>query len=298
MSSDDDPRPLTDVWTVWGAVALTGLATVAAVLEGPTWLRLLLGLPAVLACPGLLLVAAWESWRPPAAKGLDGTARIALWIGLSVAWVPFVVLLTDAATGGLDAWRVGAALCVTAVLLAAAATWSPRRAVPHEESHQSERDLRAAVRRVGPVAVAALGVALLFLWGADPDQEPFTEMALLDETGMAAMNLELVEGDAAEVSLWLHNQEQSTTTYHVQVWSEAGQFEVPLDGPRRFVVANVTSLAAWNVTLEHGETWQEAVTVAPPVGDHRIRFVADVDGQGSPYRSNHLYATVTAAGGA
>jgi uncharacterized membrane protein len=242
------------------------------------WLRIPFGIFAVLAAPGYALTAALF----PAREDLDGVARAALSVGLSVALIPPLALLLDWLPWGIRPMPIAVALGLTTCSLCLVA--GVRRYLS-ADPYTLLPPAAPAPRRLSRSHLAAIGAVLLVvIWGAvvytailtTPTR--ITEFYALGAGGLAEdYPREVAAGEPVSVTLGITNQEGATHSYQIEIRADTG------------TLATVGPLQ-----LDNGTTWSQPVTFSLPVAgdDQAVDILLFRDDQPEPYRRLRLWMNV------
>lgn len=262
------------------AVAVVALAAMAlALLDGPSWLRVPLGLLFVLAAPGYAFVAALYPERHVAAqeeggirRGLEPLERTALSLGLSIAIVPLLGLALNYTPWGIRLvpviLTVGAFTLVTSLV-----AWRRRSRLPVDERLefviQSEGPAWKERSGLDRALTVALVCAVLFAAGSlvyvlvkPRETEQFTEFYILGAGGKAACYPSQWNGqryvptareaidcplDVDVITVGIVNHEGTETTYWLRlVWTNETR------QPDNTTVVNaVQEINTTTITLPH-----------------------------------------------
>lgn len=251
-------------------------------------MRLALGLVYVLFIPGYTLQAALF----PRKTDLDGTERLALSFGLSIAVIPPIALALDKLPWGIRPWPIVASLGVVIAVCSAVAGYRRGR-IPNEERFAPavELDVRgwwAAQDRANRLLYAVFAGAVLtafisagvILFSPKPG-ERFTEFYMLGAQGMAEdYPREVSAGQAISVTVGIRNQEGVAASYRVE--ARDGQGVIGQAGP---------------TLLKPGEKFEGPLVFTPlQTGDDvLVTFALYRDYQASPYRTLKLWLKVKPA---
>ena len=282
-----------DLLTVIGLVILTDLFVLTPGLS-ETILRNILGLPLVLFLPGYALIAALF----PAKSDLDGIERTALSFGLSIAVVPLIGLGLNYTPWGIRLIPIlislsvftfamcGLAYLRRAKLPDADAFEVPFRKMAHELKAEILEKPESGLDRVLTIILVLsilLSVATLFYVVITPKEgEHFTEFYLLGPEGMAdnyPTNYTL--GESGTVIVGVVNHEYMPVNYTMDVRLENKSLPLPKD--------------IQQVTLAHNETWEEPLTLTPPVEGKNMKLeflLFNETDKNTPYRDLHLWINV------
>ena len=286
-----------------------------------TPLRVMLGVPFVLALPGYVLTAAMfpgsegqgtGDTDQPHRRYLSPVERLTLSVGLSIAVVPLAVLFLNFTPWGIEPRAVRLSLLtVTLVGSAIAAARRLRLPLAQRFTPSVGRPLRAvsgagaATRRVnvviGVLLVLSVGVAGSTLATAD-EGETYTELYLLSENETGALVAddypsEIRPNETATVHVGLDNEEAQRTNYTLVV--EFQQFR-SVDGER--ILTSRSELDRYQTTLGPGASSRTEQQFSPPArasGD-RLRLtvllytgtVSEDPTLDDAYRSTHIWVDV------
>ena len=250
-----------------------------------TFLRTVLGIPAVLFIPGYVLIAALF----PKKDDLDALERIALSLGFSIAVAPLLGFLLNF-TFGIWLLPLLITLCIYNIALVIIAAYR-RGKVREEERFQVpfHRIFSAINNETIPGTERILNVILIFVIAlalgtvyyeitSPTIGERFTEFYILDPAGAAysyPTNLKYDSPD--EILVGVANHEYAPVNYTVQVALEG---EVLTDTSFR---------------LNHHNTWTKNITYVPDkIGRMKLEFwLFKEDNFTAPYRELHLWVNVT-----
>jgi uncharacterized membrane protein len=282
-------------------IFLTLLAALFATIPGlrETPLRIVFGLPLVLFLPGYAFIAALfpEAGASPKPDGrsegrlisrsIDPVERIALSLGMSLAFVPFVALAINFAGFPLGFGPVLVSLSTVTLLCTAVATYRRWQLPAAERFVFPYRSLLGGGRADGvesegrrlTVLNVGLGLSILaalstmaYAVAVPRNGEQFTDFHLLtqDEDGdLTAANypdqFELDEPQSLYVSI--QNQEGETVDYTVVVQLE--RVEVGDDDAS---VTEREELDRFGTTVEDGDTWRAEHSVAPTMVGEDLRL--------------------------
>ena len=263
------------------AFVLTVAATLATLLEAPSFLRVPLGILLVLVLPGIALTAALFASN----DGPDGPARVALSVALSLASIPPLALAIDWSPWRLERTSLSLGLLAITTVAFVAAVVHGSRLPPAERYRASIPRLSLPprsewTREYGYVAVAAVVIVSMFAVGSFDviktriTGQPMTEMAMYNSSGEARYYpREIAIGSPAEVRISVANHEGKSVHYVIVV---AGAGTAVGTSP--------------DFTLDDGEKWTGPVRfTVNEVGDELpVRFElhdADSTDRQSPHRS-------------
>jgi len=271
------------------------LATVA--LLAPGWVtiplpvvRVLLGLTFVLCAPGYALTAALL----PRRKDLDGVARAALSLGLSVALLPVFALVLDATGSGIRQQPMVYSLSIWIFVWCVLAAFRRSRLALLQESFLPVPTVPKHIptlvdgvrkRRVyASMVTIILFIPVLTLLLPDPTARP-TEFYILGNTGRAEeYPRQATTNEDLLTTLGITNGAWSDQTYRIEVWASN-----PGAAASRSQVAQVGP-----VTLAAGDTWEQPVSWRMPWAgdDQHVEFLLFSEGSPEPYRRLLLWVNV------
>ena len=283
-----------DLLLVTGLVILTDVFILVPVLS-VSFLRTFLGIFLVLFLPGYALTGALL----PAKKDLEGIERALLSLGLSIAIVPLMGLGMNYTIWGIREVPVLTALS-TFTLLTCGIAYYRRLQLPEAEAYNvtmktSISALRAEfLEEHGSTADKALSVLLIIFMlaslgslahivGNPREGEAFTEFYILGPEGKAdnyPTNYTL--GQSGQVIVGIANHEHQTMDYTMELKLENQSLPLP---------ENVKK-----ITLAHNETWEEPLTITPPVEGKNMKLellLFNETEKNVPYRNTHLWINVT-----
>ena len=247
-------------------------------------LRIILGIPFVLFCPGYTLMAALFTKK----EGMGGIERVALSFGLSIAVVPLIGLILNYTPWGI---RLEPILYSAAsfILIASIIAWLRRRRLTEHERFaiQFQVTMPGWSEGVwGKVLAITVVVAILATLGtlgyviATPKVgETFTEFYILGQDGKAAnYPKELKVGEKGEVIVGIVNHEGKEVSYRVEV-----------------VVGSQESTEVGPVVLVDEQKWEGEVSFVPEVAgeNQKVEFLLYKDGEVEPcLEPLHLWVDV------
>jgi uncharacterized membrane protein len=256
--------------------------------------RLLLSSFFVFFVPGYALTAALF----PDRNDLDQVERIGLSLGLSVAWVPLLVLILDNLPWGLRLWPFLFGQLFSLVLFAAIATWRRIRLTDWRSEHipawwqprawwagLNTLDKRLYQLYAAALLLAGLISAYIFLLPCEADS--MTEFYMLGKDGLAEdFPRRAFVGEQAYVSIGITNRERSSQTYRLEAWA----VDLWEEGRR----ALITEIGP--VRLEVGETLEWPFFFSMPWSgkDQRVEFYLYRLEDKGPYRRLRLWIDVDA----
>ncbi|AKB56410.1 MULTISPECIES: DUF1616 domain-containing protein [Methanosarcina] len=284
-----------DLFIIMGLVLLTDIFVLTPGIN-ETMFRNILGLPLVLFLPGYALIAALF----PARSDLDGIERVALSFGLSIAVVPLIGLGLNYTPWGIRTLPILISLSAFTFIMCGLA-YLRRASLPESEAFNisfkaaalslkseimetSESRLDRALTGFLIISILLSIVTLAYVVVSPKEGEHFTEFYLLGPEGKAdnyTTNYTL--GQSGTVIVGVVNHEYRPVNYTM---------EVTLDNKSLFLPENVK-----HINLAHNETWEEPVTIMPPVEGKnlKLQFLLFNDTEKSvPYRDLHLWVNVSA----
>ena len=206
-------------------VTVAWLTAIVVLLDGPTPLRIVLGLPFIFFFPGYAVVALLF----PSRDGVDGVERIALAFGVSVALVPLIALVLDRSRWSIALTPIVVALLVVTTIAGVLAGYRRARYPPIRRYTVTariptlppfstwDRQTRLAM------GLMAIAFVLLVAGGASAvvarfAGEPTTEFALFSADGKAQFyERQVPVGEAVEALLSITNREGHAVTYEIRV---------------------------------------------------------------------------------
>lgn len=247
-------------------------------------LRIILGIPFVLFCPGYTLMAALFTKK----EGMGGIERVALSFGLSIAVVSLIGLILNYTPWGirleLILYSVASFILITSII-----AWLRRRRLTEHERFaiQFQVTMPGWGEGVwGKVLAITVVVAILATLGtlgyviATPKVgETFTEFYILGQDGKAAnYPKELKVGEKGEVIVGVVNHEGKEVSYRVEV-----------------VVGSQESTEVGPVVLVNEQKWEGEVSFVPEVAgeNQKVEFLLYKDGEVEPcLEPLHLWVDV------
>lgn len=274
-------------------VALVTLAVVILVTLMPTLgpLRVALGIPFVLFCPGYAVVASLY----PRRGQLDPLERVALGFGVSLAVAPLLGLLLHFTPWGITLYSflTIASISIVAGLIAA---YYRRAALPPGERFQVDMSWSIPhvvgspllnLLLVAGLTLAVVGLAGVLAWrvGHPAYTERFSEFYVLGQGGKAeGYPQKLQVRERTTVTLGIINQEGKTTryTFQAQVFYEQASRPgevLATEGPFELAPQGRQEIP---------------VTIALPRTGvaQQVRFILLRDGDPNPYRTVHFWVDV------
>lgn len=259
--------------------------------------RIVLSLTMLLFSPGYALIAALF----PAKSDLEGTERLILSFGLSIAVVPLIGLWLNFTTWGI---RLLPTLISLSIFILVMCGIAYLRRSKLSETEVFEIPFKNAVlslkaellKKPGSKVDRALTVFLIFsiflsvttffyVIVTPKEGEQFSEFYILGPEGVAEnYPSEYVFREKGTFIVGIVNHEHRPMNYTM---------EVRLENKSLPLLENLRQ-----VTLAHNETWEEPVTVTPPFEgtDMRLEFLLfNETDKTKPYRSLHLWIDVIKA---
>ena len=282
-----------DLLTVIGLVILTDLFVLMPGLS-ETVLRNILGLPLVLFLPGYALIAALF----PAKSDLDGIERTALSFGLSIAVVPLIGLGLNYTPWGIRLLPILISLSVFTFFMCGLA-YLRRAKLPEADAFElpfremalslkaeilekPESKLDKTLTIILILSILLSVATLVYVVITPKEGEHFTEFYILGPDGIAdnyPTNYTL--GEDGTVIVGVVNHEYSPINYTLEVRLDNTSLRLPED--------------VQQVMLAHNETWEEPLTLTPPVEgkDMKLEFLLfNETDKNTPYRDLHLWINV------
>lgn len=284
-----------DLFIIMGLVLLTDIFVLTPGIN-ETMFRNILGLPLVLFLPGYALIAALF----PAKSDLDGIERVALSFGLSIAVVPLIGLGLNYTPWGIRLLPILTSLSVFTFIMCGLA-YLRRASLPESDTfgvsfkavalslkaevmETSESRLDRALTVFLIISILLSIATLAYVVVSPKEGEHFTEFYLLGPEGKADnYTTNYTIGQSGTVIVGVVNHEYRPVNYTM---------EVKLENKSLFLPENVK-----NISLAHNETWEEPVTIMPPLEgkNMKLQFLLFNDTEKSvPYRDLHLWVNVTA----
>lgn len=189
-----------------------------------TVLRIVLGIPFVLFCPGYVLLLALF----PGKHSMGSVERIALSFALSLAMVPLIGLLLNYSPWGIRLESILYSLA-SFIFIMSVIAWLRQRRLPEGESFSIQVTLGQAVLWRGGTWDKVLSIVLVltilgalgtlgYVLAKPKVGEKFTEFYILGPGGKATdYPKELKLGEKGTVIVGVINQEYETVTYRVEV---------------------------------------------------------------------------------
>ena len=271
------------IWTIF-----TLIFVLTPFLEG-TFIRTILGLPMVLFFPGYVLIAALF----PGKNGIEIVERIALSLGLSIAFVPILGLLLNF-TFGIRLIPILLILCTYTIVMSLVAAMR-RRELPADErfyfpipkiSEIINNELHGNKGKSDKILTGILiftlflAIGIIFFVVITPKVgERFTEFYILDSSGKTGdypVNLKL--NFPENVRVGIINHEYVLINYSIQV------------------KLNDNILTSESIGLNHNDTWEKNMTFVPDREGTNMKLgflLFNSNNFTEPYRELHLWVNVT-----
>lgn len=242
-------------WILIGEVVLLGLIFTSE----PSWLgplsilRVILGLAYTLFIPGYTIQTALF----PRDSDLDGTERVMLSFGFSIAIIAPLALLLDRLPWGIQLWPIVIVEGATILLFSLITIWRRWRLASEEGFRPAVRinwhNFWTAQDRTGKILVIVVGITLAITFGLmvsfivlPSPAETYTEFYMLGREGMAeGYPRQGTAGQPLQVTIGITNFEGIDTDYFVKVYQndeligEAGPFrlddEQTIEAPLTFI---------------------------------------------------------------
>ena len=237
-------------------------------------LRIILGIPFLLFFPGYTLHTAIF----PGRERLDGTERVALSFGLSVAVVPLIGLILNYLPWGI---RLEPVLYSVAsfILVTSAIAWFRWKRLAEPARFGIEFQVRMTIWAGGIwnkvlsiiLVIAILGAlgTLGYIIAVPKVGERFTEFYILGLNGKAMdYPSELKLGEEGRVIVGIANREHEIVSYRL---------EVRIDGMKNNEIEPIV--------LGHNEKWEEIVSFTPDKAGNRekVEFLLYKNGEAEPF---------------
>jgi len=221
----------------------------------------------------------------PGPQGIGWTERLALSVGLSLAFVPMVALLLSFTPFGISVSSLVGGISLFTLGLAAVALWR-RMGLPANERLRFAADLawpewsgQGSVERAVTIGLAAsvvfAGAALAYVLFVPRSGNTYTEFFLLGPNGTAEDYPERLNvSEPAAVTIVVVNHEAANVSYVVRV-DLVGVRTVfnGTTGRNETIEVNRTSWGSFSIALNDGESWVQAYPFAiNDAGHWRIDF--------------------------
>ncbi len=267
-------------------INVLGITLIVVIGLFPTsFVRILIGVPFILFFPGYALVCALFPKNPE----LDGIERVALSIGLSIAVVPLLGLVLNYTPFGIRLYPVLVSLFAFTFLMSVAAMHRRKKLNVEErfapsfsvnvprwgEMNRLDKSLTMGL----VIGVVVSGALLSSFVAAQRVGEKFTQFYILGPSGkIEGYPTNLTLGENGTVILGVMNHEYEEADYRIVI---------SLD--------NETLQTIDGISLKHEERWEQDYTFTPlQTGEKmKLEFVLHMEGRELPYRSLHLWITVT-----
>lgn len=267
-------------------MALSVLLTLIAYLVPASLPPVILAVPYLFLFPGYALLAALF----PSADDLGGIERLTFALAVSITVVPIVVLILHHTPWGIALHSILVSVTCFVVLTCAAGYYRRAKLVPEKRfALRLELDLTGweagtVVDKCVTVLLAlsilsAVGT-LLFVLPRPKIGERFTEFYVLGPSRHAdGYRAKVTVGEPVALILGLSNREHEDVRYQVVK---------DVNGQRTEEIAQIQ--------LAHEEDWEQPLTFSldQPAVNQQVSFLLYREGQEQPYRSLHLWITVTA----
>lgn len=295
------------IWLVWQArisalhwvgndlwlLAALGLLLPLVPLIPTPFVRVPLGLLLVLAVPGYALAAALF----PGRDDVDGIARAALSIGLSIATIPALTLLLSTLPWGIRPYSMTVALSLWIVSMAVIAFWRRQKLADLDQAFTPLAINPEAWRlnvQFGPLGeYRTVALALILAAGLVggllviiPRQMTPTEFYVISQSGQAQDYPRIAtRGEEIRVTVGVTNGESEARDYRVEVWVVDAW-----DTQRSILVQRTPP-----VTVERGARHEQLVRWRMPrVGDdQQIQLLLLPAESAIPVRQLHFWMDVS-----
>lgn len=284
-SSNKKPHSDLMLVLIWVTLVLVFILTPAL---DDSFIRVALGIPAVLFIPGYVLMAALF----PRKDNLNTTERVALSLGLSIAVVPLLGLLLNF-TFGIKLVPILFTLCIYTICLMLIAAYRREKLSEEERfsfpfyrlyeiiSNRLSTDRNRADKILTGILIFSIVLAmgtLFFVIATPKTGEKFTEFYILDPSGKAEnYSINLRYNLPSEILVGVINHEYTSVNYTVRVVYDK---EVLSD--------------TW-FKLNNNETWEKNITFVPDKEGNDIKlelWLFKEDNFTAPYRDLHLWVNV------
>lgn len=248
-------------------------------------MRIILGVPFVLFCPGYVLMLVLF----PGRRDIGDIERVALSFGISISIVPLIGLILNYTPWGIRLESILYSLAAFIFSMSALA-WARQKKLTEEERFGIQLQLAKPGWEGGVGNKAIFIILLLAIIGAlgalgyviatPRVEQKFTQFYILGPEGKAtAYPDELNAGEEGRVVVGIINDEHETVSYEV---------EVRID--------NVWNNEAKGITLEAGEKWENEVNFIPRVAgeNQKVEFLLYKNGEVTPFLEPlHLWIDVS-----
>ena len=291
-------------------LAFLSLAIVGGVLwvsEVGPMLRTLVALPFVILFPGYALMAILfpragspptpvdqEDGRFTEKRGIDFLERVALGIGSTVILLPFIALLLTVSDFGMTYARVLGSLALLSfvgaifgilrrLLTHPEQRYRLPRIVPEQGVMSGDGILGLAVNITLCVSIIIAVATMGFALAMPQTGATHTDLYLLSDgdDGAVASDFpeETVAGESIEYGIGIQNAEGERMEYSIVIQIES----VNATGE----VTESEQLAEEIVTLENGETWEEAIAISPTLTGDDLRVSVYLYNDRVPWQPQH-----------
>lgn len=236
-------------------------------------LRIILGVPFVLFCPGYVLMLVLF----PGRGAIGNVERVALSFGLSICIVPLVGLILNYTPWGIRLESILYSISAF-ILIMSIIAWFRRKRLIEEERFGIELQLTKPGWDGGTWNIALSIILVLVILGAlgalgyvvaiPRVEEKFTQFYILGPAGEATAYPEEVKvGEEGRVMVGIINEEREAVSYEV---------EIRIDGVRNNEVKGIT--------LEPGEKWEDEISFTPRVAgeNQKVEFLLYKKDQAEP----------------
>lgn len=264
-------------------VIITGLLLVIVFFSDV--LRIILGLPFALFLPGFLLTLVLY----PRKDELEGLARIALSVGLSIIIVPLIGLVLNYLSWGVRLLPMMLSLIFFDIILIFL-SWCRRTNLPEEERFaltfhigsikwSNKTKGTKIIHTALLIAVFLLIVTSVLILYSPKTGENYTEFYITSLNNVKTGYPEQLQtGEYGTVKTVIINNEQQKTTYRMEIW---------VDGD---IIQTISP-----INLENLEKWERNVSfkIEKPKDLAKVDFVLFRDGQDTkPYRQLRLLVEI------
>lgn len=252
-----------------------------------TNIRPILGVVTILFIPGYALIAAFF----PKKYDLENIERIVLSLGSSIMVVSLIGISMNL-TFGIDLIPIAASIWSFTTLFICITAYR-RKKISEEEmfslslnkiydnivQYAKPKDRASAILVGILVANIIIAAGMIYYVVAIPKiGEKFTEFYVLNESGKIDYLKNLKLNNTYELFIGVSNHEYSTVNYTIQM------------------VLDKDNLASKEITLNHGQSWEETMTFSLPKEGENMKFELLLFKENDftePYRKLHLWVDST-----
>ncbi len=255
-----------------------------------TIIRVVLGIPVILFIPGYVTIAALF----PKRQSLRYIERIALSLGLSIAIIPLLSLILNY-THNIKLFPIWVTICIYTLVMVYIATHR-RNKISDEERFSIgddigkfknillsyDKSLKGKVNIFLSIVILLLIIfatigTIYFITATPKIGETFTEFYVLNGTGKAYYQTDLILNSPTAYIVGINNYEYYPTDYTVKM------------------VLDNNTLLSEDIKLSHNEKIEKDITFIPDkVGnDMKLQFLLFKNNGTEPYRRLHLWVNIT-----